>query len=38
VELLTIEGEPHAIAWTRSLQVNRALLQFVGADARVTAS
>jgi non-heme chloroperoxidase len=38
MELVTIEGGPHAIAWTHTLQVNRALLQFVGADARVTAS
>jgi pimeloyl-ACP methyl ester carboxylesterase len=37
MELVTIEGGPHAISWTHSLQVNRALLQFVGADARVTA-
>jgi non-heme chloroperoxidase len=38
MELVTIEGGPHAISWTHSLQVNRALLQFVGADARVTAA
>jgi pimeloyl-ACP methyl ester carboxylesterase len=38
MELVTIEGGPHAIAWTHSLQVNRALLQFVGAEARVAAS
>jgi pimeloyl-ACP methyl ester carboxylesterase len=38
MELVTVEGGPHAIAWTHSLQVNRALLQFVGADARVTAT
>jgi non-heme chloroperoxidase len=38
MELVTIEGGPHAIAWTHSLQVNRALLQFVGADARVSAT
>ena len=38
MELVTIEGGPHAIAWTHSLQVNKALLQFIGADTRVTAS
>jgi non-heme chloroperoxidase len=38
MELITIEGGPHAIAWTHTLQVNRALLEFVGTDARVTAS
>jgi non-heme chloroperoxidase len=38
MELITIEGGPHAIAWTHTLQVNNALLQFVGADARVTAT
>ncbi|HWX97672.1 MAG TPA: alpha/beta hydrolase [Solirubrobacteraceae bacterium] len=38
MELVTIEGGPHAIAWTHVLQVNRALLQFIGADARVAAS
>jgi non-heme chloroperoxidase len=37
MELVTIEGGPHAIAWTHVLQVNRALLQFIGADARVAA-
>jgi non-heme chloroperoxidase len=31
MELLTIEGGPHAIAWTHSDQVNKALLEFVGA-------
>jgi hypothetical protein len=31
------EGGPHAIAWTHTLQVNNALLQFIGAEARVTA-
>src|ERR1700730_15580127 len=36
VELVTIEGGPHAIAWTHVLQVNRALLQFIGAATRVT--
>jgi non-heme chloroperoxidase len=38
IELVVIEGGPHAIAWTHFLQVNKALLQFLGADARVTAS
>jgi len=38
MELVTIEGGPHAIAWTHTLQVNKALLQFIGADTRVTAS
>jgi non-heme chloroperoxidase len=37
VELVTIEGGPHAIAWTHTLQVNNALLQFIGTDTRVTA-
>jgi non-heme chloroperoxidase len=36
VELVTIEGGPHAIAWTHTLQVNRALLEFIGAKAPVT--
>ena len=35
VELVTIEGGPHAIAWTHTLQVNKALLSFIGSDARV---
>jgi len=38
MELVTIEGGPHAIAWTHSLQVNKALLQFLGAEAPVTAA
>jgi non-heme chloroperoxidase len=38
MQLVTIEGGPHAIAWTHPLQVNKALLQFIGADARVTAN
>jgi non-heme chloroperoxidase len=37
IELVVIEGGPHAISWTHFLQVNNALLQFLGADARVTA-
>jgi pimeloyl-ACP methyl ester carboxylesterase len=31
VELTTIEGGPHAIAWTHASQVNDALLRFAGA-------
>ena len=38
LELVTIEGGPHAIAWTHTLQVNRALLEFVGSDAKVAAN
>ncbi len=38
MQLVTIEGGPHAIAWTHPLQVNKALLQFIGADVRVTAN
>jgi len=38
MELVTIEGGPHAIAWTHTLQVNKALLQFIGAATRVTAT
>jgi non-heme chloroperoxidase len=37
MELVTIEGGPHAIAWTHPLQLNKALLDFVGAHTRVTA-
>ena len=37
MELVSIEGGPHAIAWTHTEQVNSALLQFLGADARVAA-
>jgi non-heme chloroperoxidase len=29
VQLVTIEGGPHAIAWTHADQVNRALYQFL---------
>jgi non-heme chloroperoxidase len=36
VELVTIEGGPHAIPWTHTLQLNRALLDFIGAERRVT--
>jgi non-heme chloroperoxidase len=31
MELVTIEGGPHAIAWTHASQVNEALLQFMRA-------
>jgi non-heme chloroperoxidase len=31
MELVVIEGGPHAISWTHAEQLNRALLQFVGA-------
>ncbi len=37
MELVVIEGGPHAIAWTHSLQVNKALLQFIGAQTAATA-
>jgi non-heme chloroperoxidase len=33
VELVVIEGGPHAIAWTHAEEVNRALLQFIDAKA-----
>ncbi|HME04976.1 MAG TPA: alpha/beta hydrolase [Solirubrobacteraceae bacterium] len=38
MELVTVEGGPHAIAWTHTLQVNKALLQFVGAASEVHAT
>jgi pimeloyl-ACP methyl ester carboxylesterase len=31
MQLVTVEGGPHAIAWTHASQVNDALLRFVGA-------
>ena len=37
VELVTIEGGPHAISWTHSQQVNDALLQFIGAGTHAAA-
>jgi len=37
MELVTIEGGPHAIAWTHVLQVNKALAEFIGAESRVAA-
>jgi non-heme chloroperoxidase len=33
MDLMVIEGGPHAIAWTHADQVNHALLQFLGAPA-----
>jgi non-heme chloroperoxidase len=33
IELVVVEGGPHAIAWTHSEEVNRALLQFIDAKA-----
>ena len=38
MELVTIEGGPHAISWTHTLQLNKALLQFVGSETPVTAT
>jgi pimeloyl-ACP methyl ester carboxylesterase len=37
MELVTIQGGPHAIAWTHAEQVNGALLQFLRAGAPVAA-
>ncbi len=34
VQLVVIEGGPHAIPWTHADQVNRALLDFLGSDDR----
>jgi non-heme chloroperoxidase len=36
MQLVTIQGGPHAIAWTHTLQVNKALREFVGAGTRVS--
>jgi non-heme chloroperoxidase len=36
MKLVVIEGGPHAIAWTHADQVNKALLEFIGARAPVT--
>jgi non-heme chloroperoxidase len=33
IELVVIEGGPHAISWTHADQVNQALVQFIGARA-----
>jgi non-heme chloroperoxidase len=38
MELIVIDGGPHAIAWTHAEEVNEALLKFVGAKAAVTAA
>jgi non-heme chloroperoxidase len=38
VQLVVIEGAPHAIPWTHADQVNRALLDFLGSDRRNTSS
>jgi non-heme chloroperoxidase len=38
VQLVVIEGGPHAIPWTHADQVNRALLDFLGSDRRNTSS
>jgi non-heme chloroperoxidase len=37
-QLVTIQGGPHAIAWTHTLQVNGPLLEFIQTGSRVTAS
>jgi non-heme chloroperoxidase len=34
VQLVVIEGGPHAIPWTHADQVNRALLDFLGSYGR----
>ncbi len=36
-QLVTIQGGPHAIAWTHTLQVNGPLLEFIESGSRVTA-
>jgi len=38
MELVVIDDGPHAIAWTHVMQVNKAILQFIGAQAPVTAA
>jgi non-heme chloroperoxidase len=37
VKLVAIEGGSHAIPWTHATEVNKALLQFIGADVPVAA-
>jgi non-heme chloroperoxidase len=37
VRLVAVEGGPHNIAWTHPDEVNEALLEFIGAAARVAA-
>ena len=38
VELVTIQGGPHAISWTHNLQVNNALLSFLASEVKVSAA
>ena len=38
LEVVVIEGGPHAIAWTHADQVNDALLRFIGAQERAIAA
>ena len=38
IELVVIEGGPHAIAWTHASQVNDALLRFIDARAPAIAA
>jgi non-heme chloroperoxidase len=38
IELVVIEGGPHAIAWTHADQVNDALVRFIGAQAPAIAA
>ncbi len=35
MDLVVIDGGPHAIAWTHVIQVNKALVDFIGARAKV---
>jgi non-heme chloroperoxidase len=37
VKLVAVEGGPHNIAWTHPDEVNKALLEFIGAPTRVAA-
>jgi non-heme chloroperoxidase len=36
--LVTLKGAPHAIPWTHASEVNKAIMEFIGAPAPVTAS
>lgn len=36
MELVVIDGGPHAIAWTHAGEVNEALMQFIGAPTRAS--
>jgi non-heme chloroperoxidase len=38
MDLVVIDGGPHAIAWTHVMQVNKALVDFIGARAKVGAA